>query len=135
MRHVAHALNRLALLLDAFPTLQRGVLRVLRIDVEAAGLVGGQAQHARLLRVGEEAGRKTDDARRAFLAAEFLALHEVQQGDQDAGDAGVQRGISGFEHHGQQAADDLREARVGVVGGHGVVAHLAAQARQFVQTE
>ncbi|MNI36633.1 hypothetical protein D3C73_906900 [compost metagenome] len=97
--------------------------------------MGGQAQHARLLRFGEEAGREADDARRAFLAAEFLALHEVQQGDQDAGDAGVQRGIGGFEHHGQQTADDLREARVRVVGGHGVVAYLAAQAGQFVQAE
>ena len=73
------AQHRAGALLQPFPRGQRVRAGVLREAVEAALLLLRQFQHAGLLRVGEVAGGVAHDAIGAFLAAQFLALHEIQQ--------------------------------------------------------
>ena len=51
------------------------------------------------------------------------------------GNAWIQRRIGRFEDHGQQAADHLGEARIGILDGHGSVADVPAQRGQLIQAE
>jgi hypothetical protein len=61
-------------------------------------------------RRGRRAGEH-GDAERPLLAGEFLALHEVEQGDEGARDRRIAGVVGRLEDDGEQAGDGAREAR------------------------
>ena len=81
----------------------------------------------------EIAAGEADHTERALLAGQFLALHEIEQRHQAAGDVRIGGGVGRLEHHCQQPADQPHQCRRGVLHADGVLADAPAQRRQLVE--
>ena len=108
-------------------------VRELGKHLEAALLRLDQVQQALLLVGHGAATGKQGRACRPFLAGEFLALHEVEQGDQQARDLRVAGAVRRLEHHRQQTGDQPHIGLGGPLGCPFQRLDASAQAVECVQ--
>src|SRR5690606_41766222 len=90
-----------------------------------------QLPHLFALRIVQIPRGKADDTASAFLSAQLLALHEVEQGHQCARDLWVERRIGRLEYDGQQAAYETGEGRCRLDLSCAEIPDPLAQAGQF----
>jgi len=102
-------------------------------DLEGSILGIDQLQQTVMLGGGETAGGQAGGGGGAFLAGEFLALHEIEHGHQGPRNGWVGVGVRRLEHHRQQAGDDVDEEFGGVFRADLQGLHPGAQGIQGVQ--